>query len=198
MGASAGLTLLPDRYSYDYGGHFVPGRDPAAPTLSCQVSGPVPLPERVPEVVWRAGIDLSPLDAARKEDVEWLRCFLWPGESGREERLLAAAASARRAPPTIYKGDLADDLATVAARAPSQATLVVYHTAVLAYADGAKRAAFADAVAGLGATWLSNEAPGVLPGVTAPVRGDHFLLVRDGAELLAATDPHGTWLRWLA
>ena len=25
-----------------------------------------------------------------------------------------------------------------------------------------------------------------------------FLLVRDGREVLAVTDPHGTWLRWLS
>src|SRR5262249_50518575 len=33
VGASAGLTLLFDRYSYDYGGHLIPGSDPDAPTL---------------------------------------------------------------------------------------------------------------------------------------------------------------------
>ena len=25
-----------------------------------------------------------------------------------------------------------------------------------------------------------------------------FQLVRDGREVLAITDPHGTWLRWLS
>src|SRR5215813_11809380 len=35
VGASAGLTLLFDRYSYDYDGHRVPGLDPLAPTLRC-------------------------------------------------------------------------------------------------------------------------------------------------------------------
>ena len=33
VGASAGLTLLVDRYSYDYAGHMIPGRDPEAPVL---------------------------------------------------------------------------------------------------------------------------------------------------------------------
>jgi len=46
VGASAGLTLLVDRYSYDYEGHLVAGADPQAPVLRCRPSGPVPLPSR--------------------------------------------------------------------------------------------------------------------------------------------------------
>src|SRR6185437_17153908 len=48
VGASAGLTLLVDRYSYDYAGHRITGTDPQAPVLTCQPRGPVPLPGRVP------------------------------------------------------------------------------------------------------------------------------------------------------
>lgn len=60
------------------------------------------------------------------------------------ERLHAAAAVARRDPPTVHRGDLLDDLPRVAAQAPAHATLVVYHTAVwLAYVDEDKRRAFA-------------------------------------------------------
>ena len=54
VGASAGLTLLFDRYSYDYDGHLIAGSDPDAPTLRCGVRGPVPLPARVPAIAWRA------------------------------------------------------------------------------------------------------------------------------------------------
>jgi Uncharacterized protein conserved in bacteria (DUF2332) len=58
-GASAGLNLLLDRYSYDYAGHRLAGRDPDAPTLRCEPRGPVPLPERLPEISWRAGLALT-------------------------------------------------------------------------------------------------------------------------------------------
>jgi hypothetical protein len=197
VGAAAGLTLLPDLYSYEYGVRRLAGRDRCAPILACQPSGQVPLPARVPEVVWRAGIDLNPLDVRDERDLAWLECLIWPGEEGRVERLHAAAAVARRHPPAVHRGDLLDDLARVALQAPGPATLVVYHTAVLAYVDQHKRRAFARTVAQLGAVWLSNEGPGVLPGVAATGRrGDGFLLVRDGRELLAETDPHGTWIDW--
>jgi hypothetical protein len=44
-----------------------------------------------------------------------------------------------------------DDLPRVAAQAPGGTALVVYHSAVLAYVEVAKRRAFATAVADLGA-----------------------------------------------
>jgi hypothetical protein len=96
VGAAAGLTLLLDPYSYNYAGHHLPGADPQAPTLTCQPQGPVPLPERLPTVAWRAGLDLNPLDAANPDDAQWLECLLWPGEGDREARLRDALAVARR------------------------------------------------------------------------------------------------------
>jgi hypothetical protein len=197
VGASAGLTLLPDRYSYDYAGHRVAGRDPLAPTLRCAPHGPVPLPDRVPEVAWRAGLDLNPLDVTDDDDVRWLSCMVWPGEDDREERLAAAVAAARRDPPVIRRGDLLTDLPALAAQAPADATLVVYHSAVLAYVRPQDRAEFAATVRGLRAVWLSNEAPGVLPDMPVPVfRGWPFVLGLDGRTVLALADGHGNWLQW--
>ena len=199
VGASAGLTLLVDRYSYDYGGHQIAGSDPRAPTLRCAPQGPVPLPARLPQVIWRAGLDINPLDVNNDDDVRWLGCLLWPGEGDREQRLAAAVATARRDPPPVHRGDLLDDLPALAAQAPAEATLVVYHTSVLSYVTMHKRRQFAAAVAGLGAVWLSNEGPGVVPDLPLPpYGGSPSVLARDGRTLLAFADPHGTWLHWLA
>ena len=96
--ASAGLTLLFDRYSYDYAGHRITGSDPAAPVLRSEPHGPVPLPDRVPEITWRAGLDLNPLDVSDDDEMRWLSCLVWPGEGDREQRLAAAVATARRSP----------------------------------------------------------------------------------------------------
>jgi hypothetical protein len=198
VGAAAGLTLLVDFYNYDYHGHVLKGLDADAPVLTCQPMGPVPIPRRVPEVGWRAGLDLNPLDPSNPTDVEWLSCLIWPGDEGRAERRNAAAATARRHPVKIYRGDLLDDLAELAAKVPAGLTLVIYHTAVLAYVDEAKRCAFAALTRSLGAIWISNEAPGVVRDAapSSPSRG--FMLVRGGTELLAQSDPHGSWIEWLA
>jgi hypothetical protein len=199
VGASAGLTLLADRYSYDYGGHRVTGTDRFAPELSCQPYGPVPLPTRVPEIAWRAGLDLNPLDVMADDDVRWLQCLLWPGEQGRRERLDAAIETARRDPPKIHRGDLLTDTAALAGQAPQGTTPVIFHSAVLAYVGVPQRIQFARLVRALAAVWLSNEAPGIVPDVATEYgSGGKFVLIRDGAEAIAFTDGHGTSVEWLS
>jgi len=198
IGASAGLTLLPDRYSYDYGDRQVTGTDPDAPVLSCRTLGPVPVPAQVPDVAWRAGLDLNPLDVTADDDVRWLECLLWPGEAGRPERLAAAIETARRDPPRIHRGDLLTDLPAVARDAPPHATLVIYHSAVLAYVAAEQRRQVAETIRALNASWLSNEGPDVIPAIAFPERdGEKFVLVRDGTRALAFTDAHGAWIDWL-
>ena len=158
----------------------------------------MPVPAAVPEVAWRAGIDLNPLDVTDPDDVAWLGSLIWPGEA-RPERLSAAVAVARRRPPRVIAGDLIEELPGLARQAPARATLVIYHTSVLSYVEPARRAAFAGLVAELGAAWLSSESRGVLPWLpdrwTAPEDGAH-LLVRDGQHVLGLGDSHGTWLDW--
>ena len=199
VGASAGLTLLFDRYSYDYAGRLLAGSDPDAPILRCAPRGPVPVPGQLPVITWRAGLDLNPLDVTDDDDVRWLSCLVWPGEDDRQQRLAAAVASARRAPPAVHRGDLLTDLPALAAQAPAGATLVIFHTAVLPYVEPEDRGRFIEAVRRLPCVWLSNEAPGVVPGVSLPRRpGGPFLLIRDGETPLAYVDGHGVWVEWLA
>lgn len=202
VGASAGLCLLPDRYGYVYRSPTGETRIDGAPLLTCDVHGPLP-PVARPDVVWRAGIDVNPLDAADPDDLHWLTCLVWPGETGRAERLEAAAAVAREDPPRVVRGDLVDDLAAVAAGAPPGATLVVFHSAVLTYVPAPRRRAFAEAVGALDAVWLANEEASVLGTPTAdlpepPPGPVPWLLLRDGHERLAWTDGHGAWLQWFA
>ncbi len=54
-GASAGLCLYPDPYSYRYGNHQI---GTGGPVLPCAATGMAP-PARLPEVAWRAGLDLN-------------------------------------------------------------------------------------------------------------------------------------------
>jgi hypothetical protein len=156
------------------------------------------LPARTPDITWRAGLDLNPLDVTREDDVRWLSCLVWPGESDRQDRLAAAIASARRDPPPVHRGDLLTDLPALAAQAPPGATLVIYHSAVLAYVAAEDRERFARTVRDLADAWLSNEAPGVVPGLPfTAFRESTFVLGRGGRTALALTDGHGAWLHWL-
>jgi hypothetical protein len=191
VGASAGLCLYPDRYGYAYGRRLIAGE----PIFPCAVSGRPPLPAGKPQVAWRAGLDLHPIDVRDDDEVRWLEALVWPEQVDRLARLRAALAVVRPDPPQLVEGDLLRDLPALVAQAPPHATLVVFHSAVLAYLDDTGRAAFADAVSRLPAVWVSNEPPGVVPGSDLPA-GNRFVLARDGVPL-ALAGSHGQSLDWL-
>lgn len=201
VGASAGLCLYPDRYSYRYTGHgrLDPRTGPSDAVLDCELTGPAPIPGVLPEVVWRAGIDLNPLDVNAPDDVRWLGTLIWPEHEHRRARLAAAIEIARRDPPRLVSGDLNEQLPDLAASAPKDATLVVFHSAVLPYLPSASRTRFVETVRGLPARWIANEGPGALP-VTAPSSPAPgralFLLTMDGAPV-AYSAGHGQSLHWL-
>lgn len=202
-GPSAGLCLYPDRWSYRWpdGRRLDPDDGPGRVVLDCEVDGPAPLPSRLPEVVWRAGIDLNPLDVRDDDAMAWLRQLVWPGQEERLPRLAAAVEVAREDPPHLVRGDLLSGLPDLLGQAPAGATVVVQHSAVIAYLGADDRGRFDAMMRGLvagGVHWLSNEAPGVLPSVTGDlaVPEGSFVLGLDG-RAVALTHPHGRALTWL-
>jgi hypothetical protein len=207
VGAAAGLCLHPDHYSYRYtladGSVRLlhPGDGPSPVVLDCAASGPVPFPEHLPEVVWRAGIDLNPLDVNDPDDVAWLEALIWPEHEDRRARLRAALTVARSEPVEIVKGDLNSEIEALVARAPAGASVVVFHTVVLAYLDEPARRRFVEAMRRLPVRWLANEGQTVVPGVTErlvvrPDDSTNFVLALD-QEPIAFTQPHGRTLHWL-
>jgi len=203
VGASAGLCLLPDRYAYAYGQHIVRPDDDGGgvPVFPCQACAGTPLPRTMPRIVWRAGLDLNPLDVTNTEQMGWLETLVWPEQIDRAARLRAAIRIARAYPPRLVRGDLRDNVAALAAEAPQDATLIVFHTAVLGYVSNkSERSAFAESVLSMCDYWISNEAPLVLADIaargSAPVPPGGFVLAING-EPVAFTDPHGAALQWL-
>lgn len=199
VGASAGLCLLPDRYAYRYvdGAHAVQVGTSAL-TLTCEVTGPVPFPQAVPEVVWRRGLDLHPLDVTDDDTVRWLQCLVWPEQTERFEILRAALEIARADPPVVETGDLLTDLAPLVHSAPVDATVVVFHSAVLAYLRSDDRRRFVASLRDLGrdVVWVSNEAPGVVVEADRSAHPNRFVVARDG-RVLAWSGPHGQSLDWV-
>lgn len=202
VGASAGLCLLPDRYGYDYDGSPAGAVDsPVKLRVHVECEPRLAEPGAV-TVAWRAGIDLNPLDVTDPDDVRWLQTLVWPEQHERLQRLNTAIALAQADPPRIARGDLNARLGEVAAQAPSYATLVVFHTAVLDYVQDADRTTFVEQVEQLNAHWISQEGLGVLPSIAARLRQQP----PDTAAYIVALDQHpiafsalhGGWLRWLA
>ncbi len=211
VGASAGLCLYPDRYSYRFTVNEAAGSsgsDSAKSTTLDPANGPSPVvleceltntavPNRLPEVAWRAGIDLNPLDITDADQREWLTSLIWPEHESRRERLLAAASVAAADPPHLVRGDLLDTVETLLAEVPAGTQPVVFHSAVLAYVDAEARARFASLMQSRDdVVWISNEGAGVLPDTRAQLEtlgiepDGRFVLSVDG-QAVALTGPHG-------
>lgn len=204
LGAAAGLCLYPDRYSYRFVGDdgrvraaLDPSSGESPVVLTSRVTGPLP-PLRMPEVVWRAGIDLAPLDVAEERDRRWLRGLVWPGEAGREERIEAAATIAAADPPLLIAGDALAQLDALAARAPRDATLVVTTPGVLVHIPRAHRLALIERISQMSARWITIDPPGLLDVWTPPIdpaAWPGFVVALDG-RVRAAADPLGRWWEW--
>lgn len=140
------------------------------------------------------------------DTARWLETLVWPEHEDRRARLAAACRVVADAPVDITRGDLLADLDAVVDRARSQApdaTLVLFHSAVIAYLDDAGRRQWQqlahDVVArvraaGGRAHWVSNEGASVLPDVTATAtcagEGSDFCLGLDGSAV-GWTHGHG-------
>jgi hypothetical protein len=210
VGASAGLCLYPDRYSYRYTGsanvRLDPGSGPSPVVLECIAEGAVPVPQQLPEVVWRAGIDLNPLDVRDDDAMRWLQQLVWPEHQDRRDRLAAAVDLVRRDPPHLVRGNLVEQLPPLVAEAPEEATLVVFHSAVVAYLSGEERSELAALMGRLRGHWVSNEGAAVLPALAATaaspprdgsaVGAARFLLALDG-RAVAWTQGHGRAISWI-
>lgn len=201
VGASAGLCLYPDRFSYRYGTAALdPSDGPSPVVLTCETTGAVPIPARLPQVVHRAGVDLHPLDAGDSEDRQWLSALIWPGQHERQARLRSACEIAAADPPTIVTGDLNEQVSELVHAAPKDSTVVMFHSAVLRYLSPQARTTFRATVRELPCRWISQEGTGVLTSLVdrlPPLDTDaaRMVLALDDVPL-AFAGPHGQSLDW--
>jgi hypothetical protein len=204
-GASAGLNLFPDRWGYAWSTPSGVVELGPAPHLACDVTGPAPLPTALPEVAWRGGVDLNPLEVTDPEAMRWLETLVWPEGEDRRVRLRHAIDVATTDPPRLVRGDLLAELPALVAEASTYGTVLVFHSAVAAYLPLEQRAELQllmrDLVADGRCHWVSNEAPNVLPDVTATApeaerHARHFVLGVDG-RMVGRTHGHGQYLHWL-
>jgi hypothetical protein len=197
-GASAGLVLYPDRYSYRYDVegevvHLDPADGPSRVNLACAIDRES-VPSRLPDIAWRAGADLNPLDVRDPHELAWLETLVWPEHDARRERLHNAAALAALDPPNLVRGDILETIPNLVQSAPAGTHVVVMHSAVLVYLAPARRQEFAELMMSMdNVTWVSNEGPGVMPRiggqVEIPIAGRTVIAISGRAVALAG--PHG-------
>jgi len=200
VGASAGLNLVWDRYGYKYSNGRRCGDPAAAMQLTCELRGPLapPLPDALPEVGWRLGLDLNPIDLGDPEESLWLRALIWPDEPGRAELLRQAIAAASGAGlPRIIAGDALKTLPAALAEAPRELPLCVYHSFTLNQFSGDARREFNALLAAAARTRdLAVVSLEALTRLT-PIPELTLRLPADSEPRpLAHCDPHGAWLEW--
>jgi hypothetical protein len=203
VGCSAGLCLYPDRYAISYDGRR-PLANGSPVAINVATSGKVPLPDQLPQVVARIGVDLNPIDITMRDGRAWLEALIWPEHHQRLRRLRAAASVVAGEPPRVLAGDLVDTIDEALSHVPPGATPVVFHSAVLAYLDRDHRARFARRLRDHpDVIWIGNEAPGAMDNVTTELKppptanARAFFIVSLGTTAsVALSDPHGSWIRW--
>ncbi len=202
VGASAGLTLIPDRYSYIWN---APGRSieshptagPSTVVLTADVHGWGASPPKRPHIVYRDGIDLNPLDVTDESDREWLEALVWPEQVERLKLIRAAVALVAEDPRVIAAGDALAEIRGAVARARRAApgaTVVVSSPAVLVYLDPSARREFVTYCRRSKLRWISLDGRSVHPSIEsaandAGIDGE-FLLSLDGVPI-ASVDPLG-------
>lgn len=207
VGTSAGLNLRVDRFEYRYspGGHI---GGPSAVVLECGVRGAVPIPARVPEIVWRVGIDRAPIDVTDPDRARWLLACVWPDQADRFARLSAAIEVAAADPVELRRGDAVDAIGAAVGEAAVAGHPVVLDSWVLNYLPEARQRAFVAELETAGRssdlTWIAAEAPASCPGLPFPAHLRALdltvLLVvrwRSGVRTtshLATAHPHGYWM----
>jgi len=199
IGPSAGLNLLYDRYRYHYGPVEV--GDPASPViLTTRVeAGDPPLPDPLPDAVWRTGIDLDPVDISDPSRVRWLRSLLWPESLERIARFEAAVEVASAEPPQLVKGSALEELTGVATSAPDGARLVVFHSYVLNQFTPGDREALGEVLTGISRLRPLDRIGMEMLDPDVHHAGITLTRYRNGAVAEAALGEahhHGEWLRW--
>ena len=201
IGASAGLNLLWDRYGYSYG-DGLPCGDPASPVqVSCTLRGRhrPSVPDVLPAVVSRLGLDLNPINLNDPQATRWLIALVWPEREDERELLEAAIENARPDPPAVIPGDALELLPDVLKTVSQDSALCLFHSHTLNQFSPDARARWWEVVEKLGS---ERDVYVVSQEVERGV--EHAALdltsIEDGAmerRRLANCDSHSNWLEWL-
>lgn len=200
LGASAGLNLNMDRFSYDLGG--VAAGDPASPVkITPEWRGSRIVPGAV-EVVQRSGVDLNPIDVADRAIAESMMAYVWPDQPERMERAGAAIGLAQRYPVRVDEADGADWIEGMLAQPQlADTTRLVYHSIALQYFTADARARVEKAVEAAGAVAAGERRIAWLAMEFGSMQGYPRLTLRcwpggGQEEVLANCHPHGAWVEW--
>ena len=195
VGASAGLNLLWDSYQYRYsdGSEFGPSESEVV--IECELLNGMPkIPGALPDVAFRKGVDLNPIDLSDDEEYLWMTALVWPDHPDRAALLSAARHIWLKDPPQVESGDALEVLPRIMAEVPRDAALCVFHCHTLNQFPAESRASFFE---------ILRRESYERPVYHVPSEGEHMYVSRivDGVSdtiLSARRNAHGRWIEWIS
>jgi len=201
IGASAGLNLHPDCYAYDLGQGRRWGPGDAPLTIPCDWRGAAPPLDAPLDIAARAGCDLAPIDPADGPACERLLGYIWPDQSARLERTVAALAHAAVHTVALDRADAADWAEARLAEPPRDGIVrVLMHSIAWQYFAPATQDRIAAALASAGAAATPHTPLAWLRLEPDDIRGSAGILLTlwPGGETraLGRGDYHGRFADW--
>jgi hypothetical protein len=202
IGSSAGLTLLWDYYRYRYREGLECG-DPNSPVkIECSLHGErrPPIPDHMPKVASRTGIDLSPIDVNDLESVQWLRALVWPDNKRRARQLEPAIRLVKQAPQRIITGNALDLIPNLIDKVPEKTPLCIYHSFTLTLGSGEPREKLHSLLTrgskrrDLFLVWIEWATDSETPLLSLA----KFSNGTKTEKILARCHSHGEWLEWMS
>ena len=191
LGTSGGLNLRADMFRLDLPNVTLGAAD-AAVVLSPDWSGPMP-PLKLPNIIRRAGVDLSPLDPEKANDRLRVLAYLWADQPERLALTNAAIDLARLIPAEISAGDAGEWLERQLSVPAEDRLRVVLHTVAWQYFPSKTRLVAENAM---------RSAVGPLVRIAMEYDGGRGAGVTmttwpGGAQReIARADFHGRWVEW--
>lgn len=198
IGSSAGLNLLYDRYRIAYSDWSTFGPMDSPVRIQSELRGPgrPPADFDSPAPLSRIGLDLDPLDCARKDDRDWLEALLWPGQTDRAERLRAACELAATTDLDLRAGNALDLLSTILSELPAGEPVVLSHSWVLSQLNPTEQehlhGILTEAAYGRPLSRVGLESA---PDAESEITLTGYNPFRKRRRL-ATCHPHGGWLNW--
>lgn len=205
IGASGGLNLLADRFSFSDDGGRVRGDEGSPVQLAGAWVGPGPWtdPHRPwPTVIERVGSDVLPVDVATTAGRLTLTAYVWPDMTARHERLRGALQIAAGSPVTVRRQSarkVVENLVLVPGT-----TTVLWHSVMWQYLDSSEQHEVLTRLDALGAA-ATDDAPlvhlSLEPRRRTPGEDHEFWLTLrrwpgGDTRFLARARPHGMPVDW--
>ena len=163
--------------------------------IECELRNDMPeIPRELPEVAFRRGVDLNPVDLSDDEEYLWMMALVWPDHPDRAALLRAARRIWLSNPPRVERGDALDVLPRILGEVPREAALCVFHCHTLNQFPPDARAAFYEILQRESyerrVYHVSSEGESMRVSRIAGGNTDTILAARRNA--------HGRWIEWLS